>query len=112
MVCAPTGAAAYNIAGHTCHSAFHLPIHKSKLDDYIPLSSEKLAAMKEAIGDTKLIVIDEVSMLSADMLLTIHRRLCDVMGNSEPFGSVLILAVGDLMQLPAVAQKNSLLSTI
>ena len=105
LVCAPTGAAAYNIAGHTCHSAFHLPIHKSKLDDYIPLSSEKLAAMKEAIGDTKLIVIDEVSMLSADMLLTIHRRLCDVMGNSEPFGSVSILAVGDLMQLPAVAQK-------
>ncbi|XP_071480520.1 uncharacterized protein [Diadema antillarum] len=105
LVCAPTGAAAYNIAGHTCHAAFKLPIQKRKDDDYIPLSTEKLASMKEALQDTKVVIIDEMSMVSADMLLTIHRRLCDVMGSNEPFGGVSILAVGDLMQLPAVAQR-------
>ena len=105
LVCAPTGAAAYNIAGHTCHAAFQLPVQKRKDDDYIPLSTERLTEMKAALGDTKLIVIDEVSMVGADMLLTIHRRLCDVKGSSKPFGGVSIIAVGDLMQLPAVAQK-------
>ncbi|XP_033726656.1 ATP-dependent DNA helicase RRM3-like [Pecten maximus] len=39
------------------------------------------------------------------MLLTVHRRLCDLMGSDEPFGGVSVLAVGDLLQLPHVAQK-------
>ena len=103
LVTAPTGAAAYNISGHTLHSAFLLPCTRS--DDYIPLSSEKLAALKEEIGNTKVLIIDEISMVGADMLLTIHRRLCDIMGNDDPFGRVSILAVGDLLQLPPVAQK-------
>ena len=38
------------------------------------------------------------------MLLTIHRRLCGIMGNEEPFGGVSILAVGDLLQLPPLGQ--------
>ena len=103
LVTAPTGAAAYNISGHTLHSAFLLPCTRS--DDYIPLSSEKLAALKEEIGNTKVLVIDEISMVGADMLLTIHHRLCDIMGNDDAFGRVSILAVGDLLQLPPVAQK-------
>lgn len=50
-------------------------------------------------------MIDEISMVGADTLLTIHRRLCDIMSNTQPFGGISILAVGDLLQLPAVAQK-------
>ena len=72
LVCAPTGAAAYNIAGHTCHAAFQLPLQKRKDDDYIPLSTEKLTAMKTALGDTKLIVTDEVSMVMMMMMMMIH----------------------------------------
>ena len=49
LVCAPTGAAAYNIAGQTCHSAFLLPLHKKRDDDYLSLSMEKLGTMKEAL---------------------------------------------------------------
>ena len=105
LVTAPTGAAAYNIAGHTLHSTFLLPVHTHKSDDYMPLSSEKLAVLKQNIGSMKLLVIDEISMVGPDTLLTIHRRLCDVMGNEEHFGGVSILAVGDLLQLPPVAQK-------
>ena len=72
LVCAPTGAAAYNISGYTCHAAFLLPLHTKKNDDYLPLSSEKLAIMKETFADIKLIIIDEISMVGADTLLTIH----------------------------------------
>ena len=104
LVCAPTGTAAYNIAGHTIHSAFLLPIIESKYDDYVPLSHEKLAGLKEAIGDIKILVLDEISMVGTDQLLTIHRRLCDIMGNEDPFGGVSVLAVGDLLQLPPVGK--------
>ena len=50
-------------------------------------------------------IIDEISMVGADMLLTIHRRLCDIMDSDEPFEGLSILAVGDMMQLPPVAQS-------
>ena len=104
LVCAPTGTAAYNIAGHSIHSAFLLPINESKYDDYVPLSNEKLTGLKEAIGDIKILVLDEISMVGTDLLLSIHRRLCDVMGNQDPFGGVSVLAVGDLLQLPPVGR--------
>lgn len=44
-------------------------------------------------------------MVRADTLLTIHRRLCDIMSNTQPFGGISVLAVRYLLQLPAVAQK-------
>lgn len=106
LVCAPTGAAAFNVCGHTCHAAFLLPCHKNLTDDYIPLSSEKLAVMKDTFAHIKLIVIDEISMVGADTLLTIHRRLCDIRSNSLPFGGISILAVGDLLQLAPVGQRT------
>ena len=104
LVCGPTGTAAYNVAGYTLHSALLIPIEQTKFDDYVPLSNEKLASLKESLGDVKIMIIDEISMVGSDMLLTIHRRLCDIMGNEEPFGGVSILAVGDLLQLPPVGQ--------
>ena len=104
LVCAPTGTAAYNVSGYTIHSALLIPIEQTKFDDYIPLSNEKLASLKESLGDVKILIIDEISMVGCDMLLTIHRRLCDIMGNEEPFGGISVLAVGDLLQLPPVGQ--------
>lgn len=53
MVCAPTGAAAYNISGYTLHAAFLLPVNVKRSDDYIPLSGERLASLKESIGNFK-----------------------------------------------------------
>ena len=97
LVCAPTGSAAYNMVIHATHASFLLPLHTRKADDYIPLSSEKLAIMKETFSDINLISIDEISMVGADTLLTIHRRLCDIMSNTLPFGGISILADGDLL---------------
>ena len=106
LVTAPTGAAAYNVSGYTLHSAFLLPLNTKASDDYVPLTGEKLAGLKESIGNIKLLTIDEISMVGADMLLIIHRRLCDIMTSDEPFGGISVLAVGDLLQLPPVAQRS------
>lgn len=94
MICAPTGAAAYmyNISGYTLHAAFFLPVNVMSSDDYIPLSGDRLASLKESIGNIKVLIIDEISMVGSDticMLLMVHRRLCDVMGNHLPFRGYL-----------------------
>jgi ATP-dependent DNA helicase PIF1 len=105
MVCAFTGVAAFNIEGHTLHSAFNLPVNQSKRDDYIRLSGEQLSSMRGKLGNLCLLIIDEISMVGADHLYTVHRRLSEIMTSDEPFGGVSVLAVGDLSQLPPVAQK-------
>jgi DNA replication protein DnaC len=63
LVCAPTGAATYNISGYTLHAAFLLPVNVRNSDDYIPLSGERLAALKETIENIKVVIIDEISMV-------------------------------------------------
>ena len=49
-----------------------------------------------------MLIIDEISMISSNHLLTIHRRLAEIKNYDEPFGGVSVLAVGDLYQLPPV----------
>ena len=104
MVCAYTGVAAFNIEGHTLHSAFNLPTEESKKDDYIRLSNQQLAQMRSKLGNLCLLMIDEISMVGADHLFIIHKRLCEIMTSDEPFGSVSVLAIGDLSQLAPVGQ--------
>ncbi|CAG2189230.1 unnamed protein product [Mytilus edulis] len=106
IVCAFTGVAAFNIEGHTLHSAFNLPVNQSRRDDYIRLSSEKLSSMRSKLGNLSLLIIDEISMVGADHLYTIHRCLSEIMTSDEPFGGISVIAVGDLSQLPPVAQKQ------
>lgn len=105
MVSAFTGVAAFNIEGHTLHSAFSLPVNQSKRDDYIRLSGEQLSSMRAKLGNLSLLIIDEISMVGADHLYTVHRRLSEIMTSDEPFGGISVLAVGDLSQLPPVAQR-------
>ena len=102
MVCASTGAAAFNIKGRTLHSAFNI----FNLEQaYMPMSHERLAQMRLKLQNLNILIIDEISMVGANLLLYVHRRLCDIMASEEPFANVSILAVGDLMQLPPVFQK-------
>lgn len=60
--------------------------------------------MRSKLGNLCLLIIDEISMVANDQLLTIHRRLADIMNSDEPFGGVSILAVGDLYQLGPVGR--------
>ncbi|MEZ6096438.1 MAG: helix-turn-helix domain-containing protein [Pirellulaceae bacterium] len=114
-VVAPTGVAAINAGGMTIHSLFQLPFGV-----FIPGSSRagqegqhRFSRKKmNILRSLELLVIDEISMVRADLLDAIDDVLRRIRHSSRPFGGVQLLMIGDLHQLPPVAKPNewSLLS--
>ena len=102
-VTAPTGLAAFNVGGITIHRLFQLPIqHPGEASGYWRISKDAQKTMKTSLRSLKMIIIDEVSMVSSLNLAYIHLRLQEVFGGYDIFGSRNILFVGDLLQLPPV----------
>lgn len=101
-VCAPTGVAALNVEGQTIHSLFRLPIGliaDTELDQ-----SDATRRILNAI-DT--LVIDEVSMVNADLMDGIDRALRQARGRrGEPFGGVQVVMFGDPYQLAPVPPRG------
>lgn len=87
----------------TIHSTFDMNIGDKT---YIPLSDESLAKFRNLFSELKLIILDEMSMVSSDMLYKIHQRLTDILQNSKPFGGVSIVLVGDLLQIKPIGAFN------
>ena len=88
--------------GTTLHSAFKLGKFGTK---YQSLSDKPLAELRENLADLKLVIIDEISLVSADMLYTIHMRLNEVFQTNNKvdlFANVNMIVVGDLLQLRPV----------
>jgi DNA replication protein DnaC len=105
LLCAPTGTAAFNIDGMTIHSAFFVPI---AMKEYRNLGAETLNTLRNRLLHLKVLIVDEISMVSATMLYYIHRRLEEIKGsatNYSLFGGVTVIAVGDLYQLKPVQQS-------
>ncbi|HEY8589642.1 MAG TPA: DEAD/DEAH box helicase, partial [Naasia sp.] len=97
VVCAPTGVAALNVGGQTIHSLFKLPIGviaDRDLDDDREL--------RRLLGAIDTVVIDEVSMVNADLIDAVDRRLRWARQRKEPFGGVQIVLFGDPFQLAPV----------
>ncbi len=111
IVAAPTGVAAINAGGVTLHSLFQLPFHP-----FLPTAaskSELLGKMKfnrrrqAILRKMELLVIDEISMVRCDTMDAIDSILRSVRRKHElPFGGVQLLCIGDLYQLPPVAQRH------
>ncbi|MDR0437715.1 MAG: AAA family ATPase, partial [Bacteroidales bacterium] len=107
IVVAPTGVAAINAGGVTIHSFFQLPLTPF-LPTYPPEGFNKMFR-KEKINIIKsldLLVIDEISMVRADVLDAVDAVLRRFRRNSKPFGGVQLLMIGDLQQLPPVVKDE------
>jgi len=119
VVVAPTGVAAINAGGVTIHSFFQLPF-----TPYIPsginsnlIQTEKGIAYKkdqrrfnreklQIIKSLDLLVIDEISMVRADLLDSIDEVLRLFRDKEKPFGGIQLLMIGDLQQLSPVAKED------
>lgn len=115
VVLAPTGIAAINAGGSTLHSFFKLPFHpllpddpnfslrNGKLHSFLKYSSEHRKLIKEI----ELVIIDEISMVRADIIDFIDKVLRVYSQNMrEPFGGKQLLLVGDVFQLEPVVKND------
>ena len=102
IVVAPTGVAAINAGGVTIHSFFQLPftpyVPGSKLESKFDFGREK----RKIIASIDLLIIDEISMVRADLLDAIDTVLRRFRDHYQPFGGVQLLMIGDLAQLTPV----------
>ncbi len=121
VVAAPTGIAALNAGGVTLHSLFQLPFasfipdnfarptandsvrfeNRTTLKRHFSMRRDKL----NVIRNMELLIIDEVSMLRADILDAIDFQMRTIRRDNRPFGNVQLLFIGDLLQLPPVVKN-------
>nr|XP_029713647.1 uncharacterized protein LOC115257831 [Aedes albopictus] len=100
VACASTGKAAVAIGGTTVHSAFRLTMSR-RIN--AKLSFETLQLYRNAFAHIQAVIVDEVSMIGANVLDSIHARLQDIRGEyDDAFGGIDIILVGDFRQLPPV----------
>jgi len=109
IITAPTGVAAINAGGVTLHSFFQLPFgpyipgsegYERNSQRHFRFSKEK----RQIIQSLDLLVIDEISMVRADLLDAVDATLRRFRRNEMPFGGVQLLMIGDLHQLSPVAK--------
>ena len=112
VVVAPTGVAAINANGVTIHSFFQLPFTpflpslKNVISEY-SLNKQHVRKEKiEIIRTLDLLIIDEISMVRADLLDAIDDNLRRYRHSQRPFGGVQLLMIGDLQQLPPVVKDD------
>ncbi|MFT4052799.1 MAG: AAA family ATPase, partial [Microbacterium sp.] len=101
-VCAPTGVAALNVEGQTIHSLFRLPIGLIADSDL-----EQPEPARRIMNAIDTLVIDEISMVNADVMDAVDRSLRQARRRrSEPFGGVQIVMFGDPYQLAPVPPRG------
>ena len=112
VILAPTGIAAINAGGSTLHSFFRLPFHPLLPNDsrydrrHIKETLKYTGAQRKLIREVELIIIDEISMVRADIIDFIDKLLRIYTRNPEPFGGKQLLLVGDIYQLEPVLKDD------
>ena len=114
VVLAPTGVAAINAGGSTIHSFFQLPLCpylpdvKELITEYQTLERYR-SLRKERVNIIRtldLLIIDEISMVRADLIDAVDMTLRRYRRNDKPFGGVQLLMIGDAQQLSPVVKEN------
>ncbi len=116
VVVAPTGVAAINAGGQTIHSFFQLPFGPQLPENALGkgYNAKSLAAQYQKLNKKKinlmrsldLLIIDEISMVRADVLDAIDAVLRRVRRSQKPFGGLQLLMIGDVHQLAPVAKPE------
>ena len=112
VILAPTGIAAINAGGSTLHSFFRLPFHPLLPNDSrynqrnIKETLKYTSAQRKLLREVELIIIDEISMVRADIIDFIDKVLRVYTRSHEPFGGKQLLLVGDIFQLEPVVKDE------
>ena len=112
VILAPTGIAAINAGGSTLHSFFKLPFHPLLPNDvqydwkHLKKTLKYNSAQCKLIREVELIIIDEISMVRADIIDFIDKVLRAYTRTPEPFGGKQLLLVGDIYQLEPVLKDD------
>ncbi len=111
VVTAPTGVAAINAGGMTLHSFFQIPLGTnlpgSGFSSDNGRSQFRFSRQKlKIIQSMNLLIIDEISMVRADLLDSVDTALRRLRRSRQPFGGVQLLMIGDLHQLPPVVKQD------
>src|SRR6266542_2227779 len=94
----PTDIATQNINGKTIHSELQI---KPDLNNYTSLAMQN-AENRMRLREIDVIIIDEISMVSKNLLDFINKMFCELYNCAVPFGGIMVLLVGDLAQLPPI----------
>ncbi|KAF5827585.1 P-loop containing nucleoside triphosphate hydrolase protein [Dunaliella salina] len=111
---APTGVAASNIGGSTLHSLLNLPVEDQRAGraaaniNYRALTGQKPQVLQANLAGLRYLIIDEISMVSHGTLAHVSRRLGEAMGNSQVYGGISLIFVGDFFQLPPALWSEGL----
>ncbi|PHS31985.1 MAG: helicase [Sulfurovum sp.] len=102
-IVAPTGIAASHLGGQTIHSFFSLGIRESIDEGYVEFLLDK-KYLKTRFSKLKLLIIDEVSMVSPELFYSMDLILRGFKGTDAPFGGVQVVISGDFFQLPPISK--------
>lgn len=113
LICAPTGVAALNVGGQTLHRTFQIPFSLLDPRDQARANSYRINDNKRAVIEMcETLIIDEISMVRADVLDYVDETCRVVRQIKRPFGGIRVVMVGDPFQLPPVtkdkAEENAL----
>lgn len=104
VLCAcPTAVAALNVGGQTIHSLFQIQPRDFVFPEFLKLK----AKVRNILTAADVLILDEVSMISPDVMDAMDVLARQARRNNEPFGGLQIVAIGDLFQLPPVITRDA-----
>ncbi|MCL2749368.1 MAG: DEAD/DEAH box helicase [Alphaproteobacteria bacterium] len=104
VLCAcPTAVSALNIGGQTIHSMFQIAPRDFVMPEFLKLKSKP----RNILAAADVLIIDEISMVSPDVLDAMDILARNARRNNAPFGGLQVVAIGDLFQLPPVITRDA-----